>query len=293
MSSSSAPSSHFLVSFPFLVRRFAVAFAAAAISAVCLPALAQAPMQNAASAPTLSLTQDPAPSPDSSSLSDLPFQIADLSASSLAPSPLPQYGENGPRRRPPYPAYRDHWSRFSLEAGGGFTAPIGNSQTDLTYGWNFRGGVGYKLTRDIGLMAEYEFDRNKIPGATLSQVGIPGGNVHIWSLTLDPILWYKTSGSWGGYVTGGGGFYRRLTSFTEPAIGFGEYCDFFFCYPYQFTTQVTVSHFSSNQGGANLGTGLTFGGFGGAKFYSEARYEWLNTPGRGTQIIPVTFGLRW
>jgi hypothetical protein len=283
------------------VRRIAVAASVAMLSAVSLPALGQASSQDVSSPqPQNSSLQQNSDTPqnsstsqDSSSLSDLPFQIADLSASSLAPAPAPQYGENYPRRGRPYPASSNGWSRFSLEAGGGFTAPLGNSQADLTYGWNFRGGVGYKFTRDVGLMAEYEFDRNKIPGATLSQVGIPGGNVHIWSLTLDPILWYKTTGGWGGYVTGGGGFYRRLTSFTEPALAFGEYCDFFFCYPYQFVTQVTVSHFSSNQGGANIGTGLTFGGFGGAKFYSEARYEWLNTPGRGTQIIPVTFGLRW
>jgi hypothetical protein len=267
---SSAPGSH------SLVRRIALAASMVALSAFSLPALAQAPPQ------------------DSSSLSDKDFVTEDLASLSLAPAPSPQYGENGPRRRyPPRAAYQSHWSRLAVEGGGGFTAPIGNSQADLTYGWNFRGGLGYKFSRDLSLMAEYEFDRNKIPGATLSQVGEPGGNVHTWSLTLDPVLYYKTTGAWGGYITGGGGFYRKLTSFTEPALAIGEYCDFFFCYPYQFTTNVTVSHFSSNQFGANLGTGFTFGAWNGAKFYTEARYEWLNTPGRGTQMIPVTFGLRF
>jgi hypothetical protein len=143
------------------------------------------------------------------------------------------------------------------------------------------------------MLGEYEFNRNGIPSAILQQVGEPDGNVHTWSLTVDPVWKYKTGGNWGGYVTGGGGFYRQLTSFTQPVLAQGIYCDFFYCYPVYYTTNVVVSHFSSNQGGVNIGTGFTFGSWNQAKFYAEARYEWLDTPGRGTQIIPVTFGLRW
>ncbi len=104
---------------------------------------------------------------------------------------------------------------------------------------------------------------------------------------------YKTGGSWGGYVIGGGGFSRQLTSFTEPALAQGVYCSFFYCYPVYYQTTVVVSHYSSNQGALNLGTGFTFGNWNQAKLFAEARYEWLDTPGRSTQIIPVTFGLRW
>ena len=292
----------FLSSAPWsnsFVRRAALAVSMVALSAIPLPVLAQAPQpsgsptQDSQASSTSSQDVQAATSlaQDSSSLSSPSFLTADLSSLALAPSP--QYGGNGPRRPPPRYAYQDRWSHIAFEAGAGFTAPIGNSQTDLTYGWNFRGGLGYKFSRDLSLMAEYEFDRNKIPGAILSQVGEPGGNVHTWSLTLDPVLYYKTSGAWGGYITGGGGFYRKVTSFTQPALAFGQYCDFFYCYPYQYTTNVTVAHFSSNQGGANLGTGFTFGGWNSSKFYLEARYEWLDTPGRSTQMIPVTMGIRF
>ena len=41
------------------------------------------------------------------------------------------------------------------------------------------------------MLGEYEFDYNKIPAAILEQVGTPGGNVHTWSLTLDPEWKYK------------------------------------------------------------------------------------------------------
>ena len=205
-------------------------------------------------------------------------------------SPSPQYG-GGTQQG--YPAYQGRFSHLAVEGGGGFTAPLGNSSNDLTYGWNFRGGLGWNFSPRLAVLGEYEFDRNKIPAHILQQVGEPGGNVHTWSLTLDPVFYYKTSGKWGGYVTGGGGFYRKLTAFTQPVQAIGTYCDYFYCYPYYYTSNVVVSHYSSNQGGLNIGTGLTFGQLSRAKFFAEARYEWLNTPGRSTQIIPVTFGLRW
>ncbi len=227
-----------------------------------------------------------------SSSADYRFLLSSDELGGLEPPPasVEQYGGgaygNGPR-------YQTRWSRLAIEAGGGFTAPAGNSSGDLTWGWNFRGGLGYKFSPKLALMSEYEFDRNKIPGRILFEVGEPGGNVHTWSLTLDPVWNYKTGGRVGGYVTGGGGFYRKLTSFTEPVLAQGVYCNFFYCYPYYYTTNAVVSHYSSNQGGLNIGTGLTFGAWYRARFFAEARYEWLDTPGHATQIIPATFGLRW
>lgn len=206
----------------------------------------------------------------------------------LAPEPSPQYGQ--PRR--PYDYRPRSFNHFAAEFGGGFTAP-GGDQPDVTYGWNVTAGVGYKFTRNFSILGEWQFNRNKIPGSTLAAVGEPGGYVKTWSLTLDPVLSYKFSDNLGGYFTGGGGFYRKVTSFTEPGIGTGYYCDYFFCYPYQYQTNVVVSHFSSNQGGLNIGGGLTFGNWSGGKFYTEARYVWLDTPGRSTKLVPVTFGYRW
>ena len=160
----------------------------------------------------------------------------------------------------------------------------------MTYGGNVTLGAGWMLSKWAGVLAEYQFNDNKIPASVLAQVGTPGGNIHTWSLTLDPILYYKRSGRVGGYVTGGGGFYRKVTSFTEPVPYI--YCDYYgFCY--EGSENAVVSHYSSNQGGLNLGTGLTFGGWNRAKFYAEARYVWVDTPERSTDIIPVTFGLRW
>jgi Outer membrane protein beta-barrel domain len=228
---------------------------------------------------------------DGSSSADYAALLTPDAGGSASPSasPGPQYG----RRSQQQYAYHSYRSRFAAEAGGGFNAPVNDTENAQTWGWNATGGVGYKFAPDLAIMAEYQFIRTGIPDAVLATVGEPGGNVHTWSLTLDPVLTYKNTGSWGGYVTGGGGFYRKLTSFTQPVDAIGQYCDFFTCYPYYYTTNVVVSHYSSNQAGFNIGTGLTFGGWNSGKFYAEARYTWLDTPGRATEMVPVTFGFRW
>jgi hypothetical protein len=214
-----------------------------------------------------------------------------------------QYPNQGGYNRQGYNTHHndsliDH---LAIEAGAGFNVPVGNTKTWQNVGYSINLGGGWNFSDRFGVLAEYSFNHANIPQNTLTNVGEPNGNVHVWSLTLDPIFYYKTSGHIGGYVTGGGGFYRKLTSFTEP-VYVGDYCSYFYgCYPQY--SNVTLSHFSSNQGGVNIGTGVTFkpNADGKAKFYAEVRYVWVDAPpttvsavGTGTVgMIPITFGFRF
>jgi hypothetical protein len=214
-----------------------------------------------------------------------------------------QYPNQGGYNRQTYNTHHndslsDH---LAVELGAGLNVPAGNTTTWQAVGYSINLGGGWMFNNRIGLLAEYGFNHANIPTSTLTNISEPDGNVHVWSLTLDPIFYYKTSGHIGGYVTGGGGFYRKLTSFTDSEY-LGTYCDYFYgCYP-QYAT-ITLSHFSSNQGGVNIGTGLTYklNADGKAKFYAEARYVWVDSPansstniGTGTvSMFPVTFGFRW
>jgi hypothetical protein len=191
-------------------------------------------------------------------------------------------------------------NNIAFEAGGGFNAPIGNDIPFLTWGGNFSVGGGLHFSKRFSLLAEYQFMDDKLPGGLIADAGAQGGHAHIWSLTLDPVidLFPKRTNSI--YVTGGGGFYRKVTSFTDPEEV--EQC-YYFCEIG--TENVVVGHFSSNQGGVNFGFGLThrLGGLSGdgkMKVFAEARYVYLNTPslnqtnGLGTtEMLPVTVGLRW
>ena len=206
--------------------------------------------------------------------------------------------------------YQSHslMSHLAFEVGGGFNAPTSASSKYITWGGNFTVGGGYKFNPMFSLLAEYQFIGDKLPGAFIAQTGANGGNAHIWSFTLAPVVDLMPSHTNSVYVTGGGGFYRKVTNFTNPQQTY--YCDYFYCYPG--TTNVVVGHFSSNQGGWSIGGGYShrLGGMygeGRMKLFAEARFLEVLSPalttnpnglgttsvGKDTKVIPVTFGLRW
>jgi hypothetical protein len=197
-----------------------------------------------------------------------------------------QSGYTGPRRP------NSAWNHVTWEAGGGFTQPLAGASNTVNTAYRIQIGAGYNFDPRFGVLAEYAFNRFGLQDQIINQAGTDDGNVHLWSTTLEPIFRYKTGGKLGGYVIGGGGFYRSLTSFTNPTIG--VVCSpFYGCYPVP--ENYVVSHFSSNQGGANLGLGFTFktSASGRLALYTEGRYEWINTPGHYSEFVPVTLGLRW
>ena len=190
-----------------------------------------------------------------------------------------------------------YFNHLAFEAGGGINAPIGNDNPFITWGGNFTVGGGLRLQKHISVLAEYQFIDDKLPGGLIADAGAVGGHAHIWSLTLDPVIDLFPSRANDMYVTGGGGFYRKVTTFTDPVEV--EEC-YYFCVVG--TEDVTVSHFSSNQGGLNFGVGLThrFNPDSNMRVFAEARYVWINTPPIGqrdglgtTGLIPVTVGLRF
>jgi len=184
---------------------------------------------------------------------------------------------------------------YAWVGGGGFNAPIGNDGPYITWGGNLTAGGGLHFSRGVSLLGEFSFFDNKLPGAFVAAGGGQGGNTKIIALTFDPTfdLFPKRTNS--AYLVGGGGYYHKSTNFTVQ-----QCCDF-----YGYPVNVNVSSFSSNQGGLNLGLGLThrLGGVygdGQMKLFGEARYTWIGTPKIGetnglgrTEIIPVTFGVRW
>jgi hypothetical protein len=234
-------------------------------------------------------------------------------------SASPQYG--GHTNYPSYNNYSSTWSHIAFDAGAGFTAPIGNdttfSQAALNagylspsegWGYNINFGGGWNFSKKFGVLLEYQFNRENMDNGYLnafnaanpsvSSSGGLGGNINTWSLTLDPVYYLPYSQGSGFFVTAGGGFYRKVTNFTEPVCG-EEYF-------YYYCENATAYHFSSNQGGFNAGLGWyhkVFGPDSNGKFYAEVRYVWVDSPtaetsnyyqGEGTEgLIPVTFGVRF
>jgi hypothetical protein len=248
-----------------------------------------------------------------------------LSSSADQPPPRRRYG------RPNYSdshTNSDGSARYTFLVGGGFTLPVGGAHNYLATSYNIQAGAARNFNKKYGVQVEFDWASFGFQTATLNnqlalynslgatdQNGNPlsqlGGNSHIWSFTLDPIMNFYTSDTWGGYVIGGGGFYHKTANFTVPTIGTA--CDFFSCF--QFQANSTIDKYSSNAFGVNGGLGATykFSRFASTRFYAEARYVYTfnsartfslgDANGNGfnvfpqnsrkTGYIPVTFGVRF
>lgn len=199
-------------------------------------------------------------------------------------------------------------SHITYEAGGGFNAPTSDSSPYISWGGSFTVGAGYRFNRNFSTLLEYQFMDDKLPGTIIAQAGATGGHVHLWSLTADPMYEFNPKSAIGFYAIGGFGFYRSVTSFTDPEQS--QYCTYFYCGVV--TQNVVVGHYSSNQGGWSIGGGLEhrFAGWNGdgkTRVFAEARYLDVLTPaittqanglgtttvGSDTKVVPVTFGVRF
>jgi hypothetical protein len=220
-----------------------------------------------------------------------------MASAAASANPSPQYGGRNNSR---YPSYESKWSHIAFVGGGGFTAPIGNDTHGFeTWGYNLDVGGGWNFSKKFGVLFEYQFDKNKIPGSTIALVGAQGGNINSHLFLFDPVYYFAARKTTGAYVTGGVGFSRKVTNFTD--IQTGEVC-YYFCY-YE-NVPVTVYNFSSNQLAADGGLGMYWKAFGrdsNVKLFAEARYIFVDSPratkttdGEGTEgIIPVTVGIRF
>ena len=184
---------------------------------------------------------------------------------------------------------------FTFNIGGGFTQTVGNTGRNLDNGWNVGAGVGYNFNPYIGAMIQTDFNSLGINSTTLNNIGFPGGDVHVFSATLDPIVHLNPHGHLDFYIIGGGGLYHRYQEFTAPSIatvtGFDPFFGFYSAdVP---STQILASS-SVNKPGANIGAGIAFGTRWHAKLYAEARYHHIfMSNGQRMDYVPVTFGIRW
>jgi len=253
-----------------------------------------------------------------------------------------------PRRRYGRPNYAsgnsnaDGSEKYTFLAGVGYAGPIGNTHKYETPSYGFQFGGGRNFNKVYGILAQFDYDHFGLQGATIANeqyiynycttadesagycypvgpnnaqsVSSLDGNNHVWSFTLNPTFTLPTDGSLGAYMVLGGGFYHKVTNFTEPTLG--EYC-YYYCEEIQ--ENANIDHYTSNAVGVNGGFGLTykFSKFSNERFYMEARYVYIPNSQRygvtaqnvassplnatdfypansnRTTYIPVKFGIRF
>ena len=185
--------------------------------------------------------------------------------------------------------------RFTGSIGGGFTTPTEAAGDRLDRGWNVGAGVGFNFNSNVALTTDFTYHSFGINAPTLTALGFPGGDVRIWSATLNPVVHTNPRGPVDVYFTGGGGLYQWNQEFTRPGTatytGFDPYLGIF--YPVAVPVNVVVSSYTVNKPGFNGGMGLSFGSKRG-KVFAEARFQRIIFGNnRYVDMIPATFGFRW
>jgi|HubBroStandDraft_3_1064219.scaffolds.fasta_scaffold33652_1 hypothetical protein len=185
--------------------------------------------------------------------------------------------------------------RFTFDIGGGFTQPVGNTGRHLDEGWNVTGGFGYNFNQYVGAMVDLGYNSFGINSTTLSNIGVPGGDVQVFSATLDPIVHLTPHSHFDLYIIGGGGMYRRQQDFTAPSTAtFTGFDPFFGFFPVTVPATQILSSYSVIKPGVDIGAGVALGTKWHGKFFAEARYNRIYMGAdRHTDYIPVTFGFRW
>jgi hypothetical protein len=183
---------------------------------------------------------------------------------------------------------------FTFNVGGGFTQPVGNTARITDTGWNVKAGAGFNANAFLGGIFEFQYNRMDLNGGTLSALGVPGGDVQVWSLTFNPTVHLIPRGPVDIYLIGGGGLYHELNEMTAPSItpitGFDPFFGFFTT---AVRTRTVLSDYEVYKPGVNAGAGVSFGTRWHAKVFAEARYHRVIFGDHHTDFIPVSFGLRF
>jgi hypothetical protein len=267
----------------------AAAFLIAATAALA-HSNAQQPHLFLATEAAQSLARSSAASSDPLS-ADLRFDPRSAALSSSQPPPR-RYGRPNFSERT---SNSDGSAKYEFLAGIGAALPLGNTHVYETPNWGFQAGGGRNFNRNVGVILQFDYDHfglqaatinnetviyNTLLGCTPAQVaagtcGVTGldGNDHVWAFTLNPTFTVATPGLWNAYAVLGGGFYHKVTNFTQPAAE--EQCSIYGCGYFSVTS--TLAHYTSNAAGLNGGFGLTrkLTTSSNLRVYLEARYVFI------------------
>ncbi len=233
-------------------------------------------------------------------------------------------GQPSPGRRRSYGRSRyqdkmhnsDGSSKIAFVAGAGLNVSAGNTAKYYTPSYTFEVGAGFNFNKMFGVLGEFHYDHLGLTGgainyqynnyltysnASTSDLAGLDANAHVLSLTVNPVVNFSGAdrgSKLGAYVTGGVGFYHKVTNFTLPTQVVTYYASYI--------TNQTFDSYSANGFGANGGVGLTYklGEFSSERLFLEARYHWakINSVNntdffpfnrRNTEYIPVSAGIRF
>lgn len=188
---------------------------------------------------------------------------------------------------------------WNFTIGGGVGFPQGTSAQFVNNGANFVVGGGPNFRKWLRVDAEFMWHDLPIKKNILQDLQVPGGGARTYSVTINAMVPIPTPGKIGLYAIGGGGWYYRSGELTRPGFVPGEVCPPFYvwwvgCETGFFPGNVVLASSSTSAWGGNIGGGITYSlGMGPLKLYTEVRYHHVPHTQVATDLLPITFGLRW
>jgi outer membrane protein with beta-barrel domain len=197
---------------------------------------------------------------------------------------------------------QSNFNRFNFTVGGGLG--IGRGEVAGFVGNSYHGvvGGGMNFSRMFGMDAEYMYyDLGLRPSVSQSQ-SLNGATGNMQSISLNGIVNAPLHSKFGAYGIFGVGFYRRSVSANKELLPFGATCQPAWarwwgidCVNNQVQPQQTLSSFSRDAGGFNVGGGVTYrlSRLYSTKLFIEGRYHRAYHSDGQTIVFPITVGLRW
>jgi opacity protein-like surface antigen len=192
---------------------------------------------------------------------------------------------------------QDSWKHFTFDAGGGVSFPVGQLSNHAHTGFEFVASGGPRFNESFSLGLDFSLHYFNVKNSLINPTtGIDlslGSQVRVWSLTLNPTYQFMRREKYTTYATAGYGVYNRHLETPVPDRLGGAACDQFWnvCVSSTPAGSSFSGNFSTYKAGYNVGGGANFGTH--TKLFVEIRYHHMFTTNSPTEIIPLTFGVRW
>jgi hypothetical protein len=213
-------------------------------------------------------------------------------SSSQEPSP-----EESTSRRGARPRDYKTWT-FNVGGGGGLTS--GTTRTFARSGGGIASaGIARNYSKYFGFRLDVQWDNLPLRNSALQQAQAPGGNAHVYSVMLDPIINIPATKQWSGYILLGPSYYHRSGKLDSSSAIPGTGCNPFWawwgaCYTgSSLRSDGKFLRSSLNEYGENFGAGVARKISPKVDVYAEFRFLHGTHKGITTDLRPITIGLRW
>ena len=200
----------------------------------------------------------------------------------------------------------DEDSKINTNLGVPLTVPVNPTARFTNFGWGVTLGAGYNMTPRNAFIGEFLWNRLYPSSSAITPLRLVlhsrslNGHGNLIGITGN--YRYELRGrALGAYLIGGVGFYyRNMTLDQEVVTGSTIACTpewvfwGFVCSSGVVSSDQTLASTSSAAAGFNGGMGFTIKvGEPRYRVYIEARYHYAATTPNNTQLIPITFGIRF